>query len=226
MPDFSSKNIGDSSDPGLGNILRSAREELKISLEEAAHKLKIRKEYLLALEEEDFRKLPSGLYGRQFLGKYSRLLRLNSKKIIEASPFAKDLPLGDPFSQKIVRRSKFLVFPKIIRNIILLILFVAFIFYLFFYFRHLVSPPQLQVYSPDKNVVTSSLSWEVKGKSSPETEIMINDTNILSDQNGNFSQEVPLKSGLNTLTITAKKKYGRESVIQRQILVENKYEQP
>jgi hypothetical protein len=84
----------------------------------------------------------------------------------------------------------------------------------------LISPPNLSIDYPDKNLVTTELIIEVKGKSDPETEIKINNASIMSTKDGSFSQEIKLKQGLNKLTISAKKKYGEESVIQRQVLVE------
>ncbi len=209
----------------IGEKLRLARQAQGASLEKIAKKLQIRREYLLALENEEYSHLPSGLYGRKFLKEYCRYLHLNAKKIIALTPFAEEKTGDNPFSQKILRKRKFFVFPKIIRNLLLILLFLICLLYLFFYFRHLITPPKLVVDYPDKNLVTTELSLKIKGKSEPETEIKINSTSIMSDQDGNFSQEIKLKRGLNDLTISAKKKYGQESVIQRQILVENDYGQ-
>lgn len=209
-----------------GEKLRRTREEKNIPLEKIAKKLNIRCDYLLALENEEYNLLPSGLYGRQFLKEYCRFLRLDIKKILPLTPFTEEKSETNPFSQKILKKSKFLVFPKLIRNIGLILLFLICLLYLFLYFRRLVSPPSLNVDYPDKNLVTKELSLTIKGRSEPETEITINSASIMSDQDGNFSQEIKLRRGLNDLTISAKKKYGQESVIQRQILVENDYGQP
>lgn len=210
---------------GAGEKLRRAREEKNISLEKIAKKLNIRHDYLAALENEEYNLLPSGLYGRKFLKEYCRFLRLDIKKILPLTPFAEEKSENNPFSQKILRKSKFLVFPKLIRNVGLILLFLICLLYLLLYFRRLVSPPSLTVDYPDKNLVTKELSLTIKGRSEPETEITINSASIMSDQDGNFSQEIKLRRGLNDLTISAKKKYGQESVIQRQILVENDYGQ-
>jgi len=57
-----------------GKQLSLSREQKNISLEEAAKHLHIRKEYLIALEKDQYDQLPSGLYGKHFLKKYCRLL--------------------------------------------------------------------------------------------------------------------------------------------------------
>lgn len=207
-----------------GETLRLNRESKKIELAEAASHLRIKKEYLIALENDEYDKLPSGLYGKQFLKKYCQLLRLNYKKILADTPLAENEIGNDPFSQKILKSWKLLVFPKLFKNILLIILFLVFIFYLLFYFRGLSSAPKLVIEYPNKNLVTESNSLEIKGETDAETEVIINGSSIVSNNDGSFSYEIRLKTGLNNINIIAKKKYGRETLVQRQILVEEKYE--
>lgn len=223
MAEFNFKKL--STEEKAGEKLYAARLRQNTDLATIAKKLHIRQEYLLSLENEEYDKLPSGLYGRQFLKEYCLYLKLNIKEILPLTPFAEDQITNNPFSQKILRRYKFLVFPKLIRNIVFILLFCICLLYLMIYFRRLVSPPALIIEYPDKNLVVDTPLITIKGKSSPETEIKINSTSIMSEQDGSFSQEIKLKQGINNLTISAKKKYGQESVIQRQILVENDYEQ-
>ena len=207
-----------------GNKLRLSREAKNISLEQAAKHLRIRKDYLKALEDDQYDLIPNGLYGKQFLKKYCYLLKLNYKQILAASPLSDD-SIIDPFSKKIPRTRNFLVFPKLIRNIALILVFLIFLLYLLFYFKQLSSPPQLIIEYPEKNLVTNSYSITVKGLSDPETEIIINGSVIMSNQNGSFTKDIQLKSGLNTINISAKKKHGRAINTQRQILVEDQYAQ-
>jgi len=223
MTGFTLKTLGP--EQKSGEKLKTARLKKRMSLEEASKRLKIRLEYLAALEQEEYGQLPSGLYGRKFLKEYCRFLNLDYKRILALTPLNEDREDGNPFSKKILRRHKFLIFPKLVRNLIFIILFLTCILYLLIYFRRLISPPNLSVEYPDKNLVTTELILQVRGQSDPETEIKINNTSIMSAQDGSFSQEIKLKQGLNKLTISAKKKYGQENVIQRQILVEENYEQ-
>jgi transcriptional regulator with XRE-family HTH domain len=207
-----------------GETLRLNRENKKIKLEEAASHLRIKKEYLIALENDEYDKLPSGLYGKQFLKKYCQLLRLNYKKMLANTPLSEKETENNPFSQKILKPWNLLVFPKLFRNILLIILFIFFILYLLFYFRGLSSAPKLIVKYPDKNLVTEVNNLEIKGETDPETEVIINGNSIISSEDGSFIYEIRLKSGLNNINIIAKKKHGRETLVQRQILVEEKYD--
>ena len=45
---------------------------------------------------------------------------------------------NDPFSQKVVRRQEFIVFPKLIKNLILIFVFLACLLYLGFYFKKII----------------------------------------------------------------------------------------
>ena len=58
------------------------------------------------------------------------------------------------------------------------------------------------------------------GQSETEAEVKINGELILMDEDGNFSKLINLKKGVNPLEISAKKKYSRENLIIRQVLVE------
>jgi len=218
MTEFTLKKI--ENDQKAGEKLKTARLKKRLSIEDIAKKLQIRGEYLSALEKEEYSLLPSGLYGKQFLKEYCLFLGLNFKQTLALTPFYESREDENPFSQKILRRHKFIIFPKLVRNLLFITLFLICILYLIIYFRQLISPPNLSVEYPDKNLVTTELVINVLGKSDPETEIKINNSSIMSAKDGSFSQEVKLKKGLNKLTISAKKKYGQESIIQRQVLVE------
>ncbi|HKL27410.1 MAG TPA: helix-turn-helix domain-containing protein, partial [Desulfuromonadales bacterium] len=51
----------------IGNKLRHRRQELNLSLDEVARQTKIRKTYILAIEEERFEELPGKVYIVGFL---------------------------------------------------------------------------------------------------------------------------------------------------------------
>ena len=61
----------------IGQILQEARETAKISLEDAEASLRIKKEYLIALESGNFNLLPGTTYVSGFLKSYTQYLGLN-----------------------------------------------------------------------------------------------------------------------------------------------------
>jgi len=59
-----------------GSFLRRIREGRRVSIEEMADSTKISRSYLVAIEEENFSRLPAPVYLRGFLLQYARYLRL------------------------------------------------------------------------------------------------------------------------------------------------------
>lgn len=67
----------------IGATLRIAREQRGVSIDDAAEATKIRSSYLVALEEEDFERLPGPTYARGFLRSYSEFLTLDAQLLID-----------------------------------------------------------------------------------------------------------------------------------------------
>ena len=207
----------------LGAELKQARLNKEITLEQAAKKLHINRAYLEALEQGQLEKLPAGVYGKNFLREYAYLLQLNIDEyknlFFQATPSEKKKKQKFIFSQAIPHITNFLAVPKIIKNILIIIAIIICIAYLGFRLQQIISPPTLTITNPVDNMTITENIILVRGLTEPETEIKINGETVLADTTGNFTQPINLKSGLNTITIIAKKKYSREYRIDRNIIV-------
>lgn len=205
----------------LGDKLRQARLFKNLKIETIAKKLNIRQEYLIALEEEQYDKLPNGLYGKNFLKEYVFFLGLKPQEFLEFWHQENEAETAtNPFQQKIIKKSQFLIFPKIIKNILISLAVLICFLYLFFYFKKIVLPPSLVVTQPAKNLVIKENFLLITGQTEKEAEVKINGELVLNNHNGLFSQNVNLRKGINSLVIKSKKKYSREEIVTRQILVE------
>jgi cytoskeleton protein RodZ len=71
---------------GIGERLRSAREALGLSLEEIENVTRIRRSFLVALEQESFDVLPGPAYARGFLRTYARYLGIPSEELLDLYP--------------------------------------------------------------------------------------------------------------------------------------------
>lgn len=67
----------------IGSRLRQQREKKKLNLEKIAEELKIRPQYLEALEKDQFELLPGKLYQRSFLKAYAQFLNLDQDRILK-----------------------------------------------------------------------------------------------------------------------------------------------
>ncbi len=203
--------------------LRRARQSRGLKAEKVAERLNINPKYIEALEKGEFDKLPKGIYAQNFLREYALFLNLDYDDLKKI--FKKELQLGEEttskqlFSRQVAKRRYFWTTPKIIRNsVIFVIVFVCFI-YLGLAMKKNFSRPSLYIESPAENMVTSQKTIEINGQTEAESQIIINGEPILSDSAGRFTEKVNLKEGVNIITITAKRKYGRENTVERQILV-------
>lgn len=67
----------------LGEYLREARKARGIDLREAAQQTRISLQYLQALEEENFAKLPGEVFVKGFLKSYSKFLRVDETQVMQ-----------------------------------------------------------------------------------------------------------------------------------------------
>lgn len=67
----------------LGSYLRNAREARGLDLRDAAQQTRIGVNYLKAIEDEDFSKLPGEVFVKGFLKNYARFLRLPEEEVVK-----------------------------------------------------------------------------------------------------------------------------------------------
>lgn len=85
MSQASANSLSSSSnaDSGVGKILREAREEQGLSIDDIANQLCIRAVHLRAIEDGDYDTLPALVYARGFVRSYADFLSLNQDDILE-----------------------------------------------------------------------------------------------------------------------------------------------
>lgn len=208
----------------LGERLKKVREEAGTSLDEAAEATQIQRSYLVALEEGDYSELPGPVYIESFLRKYAEYLKVSSTFVLN---------LYRQQDKKIVQRdyktSSFLperqsqreiITPKLIRNISIGIVVLLLLTYVIFEVTNIFSPPSLTVDSPQDytSVVESTIT--VTGTTEPESELTINGRQVYLDSSGRFSVDVSLTEGMNEIIVSATKKRGKSTSIQRNIILE------
>lgn len=207
----------------ISERIKKARLEKNLSIKDVSQKLNIDAKYLEALEKGEIEKIPSGVYSKNFLKEYCVFLGINYKRVLDV--YEKELSAKQEkdqkeiFSRQITTASNFLIVPKLIKNIIIALAVIGCFFYLGYAIKNIIAPPLLIIKNPEENFIINKKTIEVSGLTEKEAEITINGERVLSDTEGYFNKEINLKEGLNTIIITAKKKHGKESVVQRQILI-------
>lgn len=208
----------------IGEILKRARVEKKLTFEEIEVHLRIRKKFLMALEENSWEKLPSLPYIKGFLKNYSSFLGLKPDEMLAIfrRQFRQQekqglLPEGVTES---LNQSRFRYTPKTI-SILVIVFFILFFFgYLFYQYRNITNPPPLDIISPKEGQIFSSDRISVTGITNTDAVVLINNQKIAVDDSGHFSTTVTFAPGTNIVVVESVSKYNRKNTIKRTIQIQ------
>ena len=206
----------------IAELLQEAREKKNLSLKQASEKTKINIRYLGAMEKGEFSKLPVGVYGKSFLKEYACFLGLDYKKIIkifEASEVFPQEGKKDLFSKQKVKKHNLIIFPKILKNFLIIAVVVVCVAYLGLGVKKVLAPPFLDVVEPKDDYVSEIHNLNVWGYADPEAQVFVNGDLVFLNADGRFDKPVNLKEGVNKIVVSAKKRYGRDNTVERQVLV-------
>ncbi|MBI4999623.1 helix-turn-helix domain-containing protein [Candidatus Gottesmanbacteria bacterium] len=208
----------------VGEILKNARQEKKLTLEGVEQATKIRKKYLLALEENTFEKLPSLTYVQGFIKNYAEFLGQDTSYILsvfrrqfDSLEKPKVIPpgLSEPLNEPFWRLT-----PSKIIGIFILVLVFLFFSWLFSQYQSFVWAPKINLESPSENEIIKGEKVQVLGRTDPWATLTINGQEVkLLD--GRFSQEIAVSPGIVTINISATNKFAKKQELKRTIRVES-----
>ncbi len=204
----------------LGGLLKKARLSQELNLEEVAKEISIEVKYLESLETDDYYKLPSPTYARGFLKRYAEFLKLDFENLLaqwdeKYNHQNREFKKPKNKIKKIFQLSQFKF-----KIIVILVLFCLILFYLGFGIKNVLFSPKIKIFYPTEDMVTTNSSLTIKGKINPRATIFINNQLVEQTEEGLFEQKIDLLIGLNQIEISAKKKYSKERIIYRQIVLE------
>lgn len=208
----------------VGELIKLRREELGLGLNNLAQDTTVAAKYLTALEEGRYTALPGDIYAKNFVRLIAKELgfpadALVSQYLAECAVTAKVIQDEPVVKSRKMNRSDFRITPKILKTGLALGVLALIFSYLGIRLNSAITPPNLTVDSPDENFVTSEKTIAVSGSTDSEVQVFINGVETYSDQNGFFSEDIEFQPGVATISITAKKKRSKESVITRNIMV-------
>lgn len=205
----------------VGEILRSARLSRNLTLADVEKATKIREKFLVAIEADDFRSLPSSSYAKGFVKNYADFLGLDSNEVLaffrrQMADQGKSsiLPRGiaEPISGP-----RWQLTPGIFLALLLISLTTVFLLYLGRQYVRLSKPPTLIVSSPEGQLVVVQKRVTVEGKTDPDATVTINGVSALVRSDGRFFDQVALEEGENAITIVATSRFGKTATATRTI---------
>jgi hypothetical protein len=99
----------------------------------------------------------------------------------------------------------------IIVSAVLLLSFGGFV-YLYMEVNNFISAPRLVIIKPQDGSSVDGNSTHVTGVAEKDALVFINDQPVLVNENGEYGEDVGLRSGTNTITVKAKNKFDKEAV--------------
>jgi cytoskeleton protein RodZ len=138
----------------VGQIFKKNRLEKKISLKRVAAATKIRQEYLEALEEDAWEKLPSLTSAKGFLRNYAKFLGLSP--LVMLAIFRRDSARDRnqkiflPGGVKPLGKTRFSWNPKLTLITVVAVVFFGLMVYLGYQYFSLVRNPTLKIISPSE----------------------------------------------------------------------------
>lgn len=208
----------------VGEILKKVRIEKKLTFEDIETATRIRKKFLIALEENDWNKLPSLPYIKGFIRNYSSFLGLKPDEMVaifrrhfQEQEKTRLLPSGlaHPLDEPI-----FQLTPQVGLIGIVLAFLLLFFGYLFLQYNSYTSPPNLVITKPLEGESLNTNKIQVTGKTETDAVVSVNNQKVALSANGEFTTTLLLSPGVNSIIIESTSKYGKKRSATRTIQIQ------
>lgn len=190
------------------NKLREIRQQKRISLTQAATETRISRGTLRAIEAG----LPTGLsetYEDGIISTYQRYLGLET----HPSPTRRKRDVRKHF-----RRQQVYATSDLLKRSTFLIIALGILAYALWQSWQLVKPPQLSIVEPPRDLITTESSIKLKGRTSADANLYLNDQPVLVEADGSFTIDLPLRSGLNEINLVSINSFGRRAEATRSVV--------
>ncbi|MFI5265603.1 MAG: helix-turn-helix domain-containing protein [Candidatus Levyibacteriota bacterium] len=205
----------------ISQILKEEREKKGLSIGTVVEALKIRKNFIVDIENGNFNSLPSESYAMGFVKNYAAFLGISSNRaaaLFRREYESKNIEVIPKFKKtnRLPGRRFILRSP---RSYLILGVTIVVLCYIMYQFSFLFVGPKLTLSSPENGSVVSANTVMVAGKTDPYATVTVNTEDVYVDLSGSFKTTLYVYSGNNTVTVLAKNRYGKETKKEVQIVV-------
>jgi cytoskeletal protein RodZ len=206
----------------LSDILLEKRLEHGYSLEQVEKVIKIKKEFLIAIEENRYTDLPSDTYAAGFVKNYGQYLGLSEQKV--SALFRRDYKVGKSEYVPTYRKKKYTKtkgFFFSVRGGIFVGVAMIILVYLGFQVSSLFIGPELKIIEPKDNSIVEENVISISGETDPYASLEVNGESTYVALDGTFKKSVYVFEGEQTLRISAKNRFGKDTVKEVKVTVKN-----
>jgi len=200
----------------IGKIFKESRIRKRISLSRLEELTKIKKEFIRAIENDDWESLPEYPSVLGFVKSISGRVGIDSKKAIAL--LRRDYPPKDvKVNSKLDISKRFIWSPKLTFLVGISIVIIIIAVYLGVEYKKFISPPKLDLILPKEGQVIDNKHLLVEGVTDVDSTIKVNNQPILVDENGKFSFELEISEKTGDIVVIARSRSGKETVLKRDI---------
>lgn len=211
-------------DLSVAELLKTRREELKESLKDVEKSTQIRKRYLELIEAGDYEHLPDNVYSLGYVKSYADHLGFDTAPIVnlykkERMSYKESRNSGDVVKDdkqmglQPLGRASFVLSTKSLLIVTSVLLFAVILIYLGWQVAVLASPPKITLNNIQDQVATNYVI--ISGQTNGDADVFIDNSPILTNPDGSFSERVALLDGQNQITVTAKNQLGKSTSVTK-----------
>ena len=207
----------------IGTVLKRAREKRRLTQDDVCKYIKITLKYLRAMEGDDYTIFSDKVHAKGFLRIYSEFLGLNTEELIalwrrEYDKYFDNKKISSVAPQKPVEYPKIYITPSLILLFFVFVCILGFFSYLFFQYRHFTGAPKINIYNPKENIVVDKDILDITGTTDLDSDLFVNNQQVVLNPDGSFAESIKLKEGLNTISIKAVNKLEKQTEYIRTII--------
>lgn len=202
----------------IGQILKEARIQRDYSLHYIGEKTKIKKNFIEAIENQNWQALPAFPTVLGFVKSISAVIGVDEKTA--TATLKRDYP---PQKLRINPKpdvsSKFFWSPKLTFTLGIIGVLVVVFGYLIFQYVGFISPPKLNVESPKEGQTIVGNSVLVFGSTNGDAKITVNNQPVIVADDGKFSVNIEITPDTNEIDVVALSRSGKMTEVKRKIEV-------
>ena len=192
----------------IGELIKQARLKSKYSRSHLEKLTKIKRDFIKAIEKENWNDLPEYPVVVGFIKNLAGALDINPKTAVAV--LRRDYPPKNlPINPKPDVGDKRLWSPRLTFSLGVVLVTLGIIGYLVFQYINFIKPPVLVVNTPKDGQIVTDTIIEVSGKTNPEATIVINKQPVLVDDDGNFKTQLEVFEGTKDISIRAVSRSGK-----------------
>lgn len=203
----------------IGNLIKDRRLTKKLSRKKLGELTKIRENFIAAIENENWGALPEKAVVSGFIKSIAGALDISLNQA--TALFRRDFPQTTlKLNPKPDLPTKLVWSPRFTFILGSVVVFLMVGIYLFFQYLNFIQAPKLTVELPIENQIVKESVLKVKGVTDSAAAVIVNNQPVVVADDGNFETELEVTQATTQITIKAKSRVGKETVVVRSITVE------